>query len=492
MREAGGGGAGVALTLVDLTEDVLSCVLSFLRPGEVRACAGVCRRLREVCGQEGKVWAAMCQRRWGSLTSPSRWGHGRIPFTLLYATLTRWEHLIGFWRGVGNGFLALFDWAPDCIVGHKVVPAGLDSYAVRKIPFLWMALSDDGQVTCLLDPAFKTLGASYPRSDSCLKMQDEANSISSTSFTPDLKAMLELGMLLVDVHFVGYHHLVIEEVVQQSGCVSNELAEAATLAAFGSSHNLLELSPPACISGHYSNVPSPYSSSSDTEGYIGSPPGSFQHEMYQFLASKVISAGGERAARKQRRRGKERALSRGRTVLDPEHFVKVTHSSPTKARPLQGLWKGFFDSAGLDFVLVSYDDKEGIVCRKVQDLDGTTKGGSVLWTSESTPRAALPSCQAEEALYSGRRHTRPGCSVAQPREAIELAFDFCKEDFCKEVIGILCTSSCDFHSMFASSFQEGRIWRYANGTFGFGYCHSSAVVDFRALCSEGFLLDAID
>lgn len=476
--EAGGA------TLVDLSEDALSCVLSFLLPADIRACAGVCRRLRDVCRQEGKVWAAMCQRRWGSFTSPSRWGHGCIPFTLLYAILARWEHLIGFWRGVGNGFLALFEWAPNCVVGHKVVPAGLDSYAVCKIPFLWMTLSEDGQVTCLLDPAFKSLGTSHVRSssiipDSHFKVQGNASSVSSQSFNWESKT----GMLLVDVHFVGYHHLVIEEVVQQLGCVSNELAEAATLAAFGPSQNLLDLCPPAFKSGHPSNGRKSYSSSSDTE----SPPGSFQHEMYQFLISKVTSAGGDRAVRKQRRRDKVRALSRGRSVLDPEHFVKVTHSSPTKARPLQGLWKGYFDSVGLDFVLVSYDDKEGIVCRKVQDLDGTSKGGSVLWTSESTTRAVIPPCIAEEALYNSRIHTRPGCSVSRLREANEAPFDYCKE-----VIGILCTSSCDIHSMFASNNREGRVWQYANGTFGFGSCQSSLVVDFRALCSEGFLLDAMD
>ncbi|MCO5610135.1 hypothetical protein L7F22_064370 [Adiantum nelumboides] len=485
MTEVAAAPGGV--TLLDLTEDVLSFVLSFLRPGEVRACARVCRRLREVCRQEGKVWAAMCQRRWGSLTSPFRWGHGRIPFTLLYSTLAKWEDLIGFWRGVSNGFLARFDWAPDCIVGHKVVPAGLDSYAVRKIPFLWMTLSDDGQMTCLIDPAFKTIGASRHRSESCLMVQDRTSSFSVSPFSLDLKLMLALGMLLVDVHFVGYHHLVIEEVIQQTGCVSNELAEAATLAAFGSSHSLLELRPPACRSSRHSNFPSPYSSSSDTESCIGSPPGSFQHEMYQFLVSKVARAGGERAARKQLRRGKERALRQGRTIFHPEHFVKVIYASPTKARPLQGLWKGIFESVGLDFVLVSYDEKEGIVCRKVQDLDGISKGGSVLWTSECTPKAAIASCLAEEALYNSCTHTRPGCSVTRSREANEMPFDFCKE-----VIGILCTSSCDSHSMFASSFREGRVWQYANGTFGFGYCHSSLVVDFRALCSEGFLLDAID
>lgn len=132
---------------------------------------------------------------------------------------------------------------------------------------------------------------------------------------------------------------------------------------------------------------------------------------------------------------------------------------------------------------MSYDDKEGIVCRKVQDLAGTSKSGSVLWTSESTTRVVMP---ADETFYNSCTHTRPLCSTAKPGETREVPFEFCEE-----VIGILCTSSCDFQSLLGSNNREGRIWQYANGTFGFGYLHSSLVIDFRALCSDGSLLDTI-
>lgn len=492
-------------SLTDLSEDTLSCVLSFLRPRDLSACARVCRRLRELCSEEGKVWPPMCERRWGSRTNLSRWGNGRIPYRLLYGTLARWENLIGFWRGVGNGgcgFLTLFEWAPHRIVGYKVVPAGLDNYGVRKIPFLWMGIFEDGQIMCFLDPAFKRLGKSDVEASSMMSVKSITSSscqsmiydnMTASLSCPahimdmDLKAFLDMGMLLVDVHFVGSHHLVIEEIVQQSGPAVNELAEAATLAAFGSSHNLAEISPLASGNGPYSNATSPYSSSSETENHVGSPPGSFQYEMYQFLVSKVTSAGGERAARKQRRRGKERAWSQGKCVLEPEHFVKVIHVSPTKARPLQGLWKGFFELVGLDFVLVSYDDKEGIVCRKVQDLAGTSKSGSVLWTSKTTTRVGMPLCLAEEGFYNSRTHIQPLCSLSKQDETSQVPFEFCEE-----VIGMLSTSSCDFQSLLASNKQEGRVWQYANGTFGFGYLHSSSIIDFRVLCLEGSLLDTIE
>ncbi|KAH7372897.1 hypothetical protein KP509_17G027600 [Ceratopteris richardii] len=351
---------GSVATLVDLSEDALCCILSFLRPADVRACSLVCKRLRDACRQDGKAWTAMCCRRWGSFTSPLLWGKGQVSFTLLYTTLSRWEHLIGFWRGVGNGFLALFEWGPDFIVGYKVLPAGLDTYAVRRIPFLWMTVSPNGEVACLLDPTFKKLGKSTLKSslipvDSCSNREYGCISSPSVAALPqissllspnripssdlDVKALLKLGMLLVDVHFVGYQHLVIEGIIQKPDGVSNELAEAATLAAFGSSHNHFELSPLSGKSGSQSSVLSPLSSSSDTESCIGSPPGSFEHEMYQFIVNKVTRSRAERAARKQRRRDRERALMSGRSLPDPEHFVKVVNSSPTRTRPLQGLWK---------------------------------------------------------------------------------------------------------------------------------------------------------
>ncbi|VAI28812.1 unnamed protein product [Triticum turgidum subsp. durum] len=59
----------------------------------------------------------------------------------------------------------------------------------------------------------------------------------------------------------------------------------------------------------------------------GSPP----EEMYMHFANRRSpGAGRRRRERHGRRKG-------GR--MEPEHFVRIPDAEPTKARPLQGLWK---------------------------------------------------------------------------------------------------------------------------------------------------------
>ena len=106
-------------SLLDLTEDVLICVLSFLEPKDLFTCSFLCKRLRELCNGNGKAWLPICERRWGRFTDLRKWGHGEISHSLLYSTLSRRENLTGFWRGVGSsgyGSLALFQWSSNRIL----------------------------------------------------------------------------------------------------------------------------------------------------------------------------------------------------------------------------------------------------------------------------------------------------------------------------------------------------------------------------------------
>jgi hypothetical protein len=157
---------------------------------------------------------------------------------------------------------------------------------------------------------------------------------------PDLNLEQELpaGVVVVDMHFVGSHHIVVEQLQQTQYPFMGKkksLVEAAAVASFGSSENLVNFF--GHTGGGSPGVNSEASSGSSDAGL--SPPGSFPYEMYQFLARKVTSPGGDRAARKQQRRERDRAFSQGRHRCEPEHFVKIVHCCPTAARPLQGLWK---------------------------------------------------------------------------------------------------------------------------------------------------------
>eukprot|EP00249_Psilotum_nudum_P005276 c18728_g1_i2 orf=198-1742(+) len=497
------------VTLNELTDDALASVLSFLSFADILAVSCVNRRLRELCREERKVWVAMCERRWGKLTNLMLWSQAPISFRLLYMTLGRWENLIGFWRGVGNrgwGSLVLFVWSARYIIGYKIVPAGTGSYGICKVPFLWMGISSWGQPMCLIDPAFKPMGSSNDvesrSSDGRISPYDsfpstsgfdKTVSINSTlgrgisSLDMDSEQLISLGLLAVDVHFVGNHHVVIEEMQQRRSHGINVYAEAATLASFGSGCNSVEM---------LIHRRCPNSSGSDSDSPVGSHSGSFQFEMYEFLTCKVTSPGGYRAARKQRKREKERALSQGGYLSLSEHFVKVIHCHPTKARPLQGLWKGIFDSTGLSIILVSYDDQGGILCRKIHEVGGVPESGSVLWTSKSISRIGLPLPPEEFALYNSRMHIRPipsPCIGGKIQGDLTSANNMEPGDLVgEEVIGMLYTFSCDFHYRLSSDNREGRIWQYASGNFGFGFLHTNSIIDFRLLCSRGHLLDAVN
>ncbi|XP_024519920.1 F-box protein At3g12350-like [Selaginella moellendorffii] len=351
---------------LDQADDgVLCAIFSFLSPRDIASCAAVCRRLQRLCRDDTDLWLALCHRRWAGFTSLRDWSRsvlgddgelGFMRYRGLYKLLAKWGSLIGFWRGVnGNRSQILgFEWRRNSIHGFRIVPASRGSYQVRRIPFLWLGAAANGKEICVMNPALDRdygccrchASKDYPGSS-----RDDHGSSSSERIGDlfagmdsewDVEDLSRLGLVLVDVHFAGKNHIVLEELncQRQVTRMKISLAEAVASASFGFSENL-EIT---------------------TRSYGKSPPGSFPFEMYRFLTSKVTSPGSDRAARKQWKRDKERAESRGRLWwLEQLHFVKVVESSPTKSRPFQGLWKGLCRCEALDFLLVAYDDDRGAI-----------------------------------------------------------------------------------------------------------------------------------
>ncbi|KAL3677336.1 hypothetical protein R1sor_027284 [Riccia sorocarpa] len=474
-------------SLCSIGDDSLSAVLSFLSPSDIIACARVCRYLRSFCKDDNKVWLPMCERRWGAQTSVQKWGRGKVLFRVLYSLLMKLDNLVGFWRGVGHGCLVIFEWGPHYVMGSRVVPCRPTSYEVHKIPFVWVGVSENGNQICLCDPDRSITPHSSEGLSSfndCLKGESPGrlrrrNPFSELDSDWDLEQQtLPEGLIVVDLHFVGELHIVMEELQQPQFSGNRSLAEAAVVASFGSCGGSL--------AGGTSLSPSSGGSSSDMDRLNRSPPGSFQYEMYQFLASKITSQGGERIARKLRRRERERALL-GRRVCEPEHFVKVRDVGPTEVRPLQGLWKGIWDAKGLDFVLLSYDERGGIVCRRVGEGLGAAHSGSVCWTAESGSFVRGPLSVHEQESFAKRQHFAPFGLHAEHQ--IQDGSD-------EEVVGMLCTlpvTGLDARAVGSEAEDfEGRVWQYASGRFGFGILPASTVVDFRPICTAtGFLLDVL-
>ncbi|KAJ7298273.1 hypothetical protein O6H91_Y007000 [Diphasiastrum complanatum] len=468
--------------LNDLGDDNLALVLSFLSPSEVGQCACVSRRLRGLCKDDSKV-----------RTCVKRWGKGRVCLRVLHGVLLRWEKVIGFWRGIGNkgrGCLVDFEWGTHFILGFKVLPATCGSYGVCKIPFLWIGVSSDGSDLCFVDrhaykdPCYSANEIMQSLRDAPVIQRDQFEKIGF-----DTETAVSMGLTMVNVHFIGINHLLMEEMHQQKLAGKRlSLAEAATVTSFGSSSQLGNNSHPSRVGGF--------------EVYKSgcSPPGSFPYEMYHFLASKVTSAGGDTAERRQMRRDRMRALSQGKQLPEPEYFVKVLQCTPTKTRPLQGLWKGLCHCMSLDFILLSYDEQGGIVCRKIKECSGIASGGPVYWTARPPICSNVPLSPEEQGFYDNCLHVKPRILGKVPEmlgPGNLTNADHIDNFMAEEVVGMLHVTPDRDHCCFLSNItseqcKEGRVWLYESGRFGYGVLHTNSITDFRLITSRGCLLDVVD
>ncbi|PKA58177.1 F-box protein [Apostasia shenzhenica] len=418
---------GSPMFFTDFPDDVQLNILAFLSPAEISAFACTCRRFAALCSPSSPsavLWLALCERRWGSKTLLPRWS--TVPSPRLYKTLDRFEHLIGFWRRIGNDGqgappLVFFEWGTSCIIGSCVSPStSAYSYAVRKIPFLWLGLSPAGETLSYLHPGCRVgspTDLEVPPSD------------------PDV--------IPVTISFMGCSHFVVEE-----NCnFCRDMRE---------------------------------DDSVDVPGMeAGSPPDRVMHEIYQFFANRTSPAG-DMSSRRHRKR-KERLGRR----WEAEHFVRIANHSPTPARPLQGLWKGICEDMSLGFYLVAYDDVGGITCRRVGNVAESFSGYSyslTFWTSNTTFLES-PFSEEEQEIYNRREHVGSASSAQFSVEKKVISRIMCINSSYDLVLPDLVGSSGDPRNV------EGRIWEYEDGTFGFGFLRNNFIVDLKHITQDGYLLD---
>lgn len=212
----------------------------------------------------------------------------------------------------------------------------------------------------------------------------------------------------------------------------------------------------------------------------GSPPDRITSELYQYFANRT-SPGGERAWRRQRRRERERQVNK---KWEAEHFVKIVNYSPTTLRPLQGLWKGICEDANLDFYLVAYDDIGGIACRRIGDsCKPFSSYAPVFWTS-NTRFFESPFSSEEEDIYDTREHLMPPGHhlLCSEKESVSRIL-YINSSYDLVIPGL---ATVNPHQV------EGRIWQYADGTFGFGFLRDNHIIDLKHIAVDGCLLDATE
>ncbi|XP_055835555.1 F-box protein At3g12350 [Solanum dulcamara] len=443
----------ISLSFTDFPEDVQLCILSFLTPSDISNFACTSKRFVSLCRDDPRLWFSMCHRKWGSKTQINKWGSGKISYKLLYNTLLEYENLIGFWRRSGaesDSPLIFFEWGPFHIAGSRVKPSRTGTYEVIKLPFLWMGITSKGEIVNYLDPVGK------------VELSENVMNLDDLGFA-------ESELVPVNVNFVGRTHVVVEENGTAFGYSCNSPQNRGFKNVSSSGNIREEEYEDLCVSP-------------------GSLPDRLMSDIYQYFANKT-SPGGNGSARRQRRRERER---QGRRKWEPEDYVKIVNCSPTPARPLQGLWKGFCDDMTLEFFLVSYDDIGGIACRRLVELCKPFSAyAPVFWTSNST-FIESPLSSEEENIYESRMHIRP---LAEADDLCEILPSVDK----RVILCMLCMNSSydlvipDLAGSTVNPRQaEGRIWQYENGTFGFGFLRDNYVIDLRCIAQDGQILEAAD
>ncbi|TVU50062.1 hypothetical protein EJB05_01417, partial [Eragrostis curvula] len=303
--------------------------------------------------------------------------------------------------------------------------------------------------------------------------------------------------------------------VSKSPLVTLSIAESGdTVASFGDV--------PVCVNFVGNNhivVEAAASASSGEEEEVEMVSGSPPEEMYAHFANRRSPGAG------RRRRGRQGKRGGG---MEPEHFVRIADAEPTKARPLQGLWKvlplhrtlahlllqnvkssavcigmldyhgitlveclrficyrGICENRTLEFYLVTYDDIGGVTCRRFSDTRGQNSGYSpVFWTTDTT-FLEPPFSEQELDNYSSRDHIRDVASNHAGTENRVISRILCMNSSYDVVDPHLSTALDDTRNV------EGRIWLYQDGTFGFGFVGSNSVIDLRNVSSAGCILDTL-
>ncbi|KXG23560.1 F-box protein At3g12350 isoform X1 [Sorghum bicolor] len=208
----------------------------------------------------------------------------------------------------------------------------------------------------------------------------------------------------------------------------------------------------------------------EVEMVSGSPP----EEMYAHFANRRSPGAG------RRRRGKQGKRGGG---MEAEHFVRIADTEPTKARPLQGLWKGICEDRSLEFYLVTYDNIGGVTCRRFRDSRSQSSGYSpVFWTTDTT-FLEPPFSEQELDNYTNRDRIQCVTSNHAGTENRVISRILCINSSYDVVDPHLSTPFDDGRSV------EGRIWLYEDGTFGFGFVGSNSIIDLRHVSSAGCILD---
>ncbi|XP_073047545.1 F-box protein At3g12350-like [Primulina eburnea] len=434
----------------DFPEDVQIRILSFLNPWELELFARTSTRFLALCRDDERLWFLKCRRRWGSQTQIQNWGGRKISYRHLYHLLEKYENLIGFWHlddymTISQSLspsLVCFEWGSFYITGYMISPSKCGGYGVTKKPFLWITATSNGKGLNYLD----TSGSVSLTEKDMSRLDSE-------------KLRSELILVDTELSVGSYFYLSVWENPQ-----------------FFEFRKRL----------------STRNGREEYESVYKSPPDGLMTQIYETLGSKLSVTGGKKSKR-ERTGERQREREKWRRVLlwDSKQFQKLTEYSPAPSRPLQGLWKGICPDRSLNLYLVSYREEWGLFyCKKVDGSCTLDTYRDTVFTASCSASIQYPFSTEEESTYNTRVHVRPRVEANQAgQNHATISSDH------HNVLRIFYAHSG--YNPYPSSSSgnsddiDGRIWLYADGTFGFGFLRDDCIVDMRPVIENGRLLDTM-
>lgn len=438
------------LSFSDFPEDAQLRVLSFVNRKDLKAFACTSKKFSALCTNDERLWLLKCTRRWGSRTQIPKWGGGKISYKSLFYLLKDYETLIRFWIYIYDATglplssppLLLFEWCSSYITGYRISPSKDSGYGVIKRPFIWITATCDGEGLAYLDTSNGTL------------------------------SLTEEDLLREDSEKLRSTELIIAEVRTEKYDALMKVYE---------NQDFLEFRRRLSIADGLEEYENVYSS----------PPDGLMAQIREALTKTVsvpIPVPDESSSKKlnsrQRRRRRREDQMMSALEWEASYFLQLhkryDNYSRSPDQPLQGLWKGIARGKSLTFYIVTYTIYLGeLSCKMAGNYVTSQINDGLVFSALMEPFIEPPFSSKEKHIYDSRLHLRPAESN-QPDP----------------------TSSDVLRIFYANMGPEssapkdprdacGRIWLYADGSFGFGSLKDHFIIDLKPMVEDDNLLDVV-
>ncbi|XP_073153014.1 F-box protein At3g12350-like [Henckelia pumila] len=429
----------------DLPEDAQLRVLSFVSRPNLKAFACTSKKFSALCTNDDRLWLLKCTRRWGSRTQITKWGGGNIiSYKALFNLLKDYETLIRFWIYINESKelmplssppLLLFEWCSFYITGYRVSPSKDGGYGVIKTPFIWITATCDGEGLVYLDTSNGTV------------------------------SLTEEDLLREDSEKLRTTELIIAEVDTQKYNVLLTIGE----------------------NQDFSDFRRQLSDAEEYENVYRSPPDELMTQIreavltntipedYEYYSSKKLNS----RQRRRRRRAEEQMASA--LQWETSYFLQLhkryynySHSDPYQ--PLQGLWKGIGRNKSLNFYIVTYTIYMGEFSCKMAGSSVTSQiTDGLVFSALMKPYIEPPFSSKERHMYDYRLHLRPAAGYHDDQP------DPTSSDVVRIYYANMGPESRPPEEIGQAG---GRIWQYADGSFGFGSLKDHYIIHLKPMVLE--------